>query len=285
MAQEKKNLIIGSMTGYNYSQIRPWVRSIKECGYRGDKIMIVFEAEQETLDRLVEEDFKIILCGEKKGNSYVYISRLVIHLERFFHIYLYLSEFWQEYKYVITTDVKDLVFQLDPIDYLEKNLGDKKLVVGSESLRYEDEPWGSQNLLETYGQFFHDQFKNNTIYCAGAFGGTSEYMKDICMNIFLNGINRNVPNPDQAVLNVMLHTQPYKDVTLFCSQADGWACHAGTTADPSKIESFRPYLLEEEPNFSAEDGKVYTAKGDLFTVVHQYDRNPTWKKAIEARYG
>lgn len=283
MAQ--KNLIIGAMTGYNFTQIKPWVRSINNCGFKGDKIMIVFEAVQDTIDMLVEEDFKVILCGEKKANVYTYMSRLTVHLERFLHIYLYLSEYWKDYKYVVTTDVKDLVFQLDPIAYLEKNLGNKKLVVGSESIRYQDEPWGNQNLLETYGQFFHDRFKGNPIYNVGAFAGTSEYIKDICMNIFLNGINRNIVVCDQAVFNVMLNTQPYKDATLFCSQADGWACHAGTTADPARIESFKPSLLEGEPRFSVEDGKVYTAGGDLFTIVHQYDRVPEWKKPIEARYG
>ncbi|MBA3239078.1 MAG: hypothetical protein H0T62_12120 [Parachlamydiaceae bacterium] len=245
--------------------------------------MIVFEAMQDTIDKLIEEDFKVIICGEKEGNAYTYMSNLTVHLERFFHIYLYLSEHWREYKYVVTTDVKDLVFQLDPISFLEQNLGEKKLIVGAESILYRDEPWGNQNLLETYGKFFHDRFKDNPIYNVGAIGGTSEYIKDICMNIFMNGVNRKIAVCDQSVFNVMIHTQPYKDTTLFCAQADGWACHAGTTADPKMVEKFRPYLLEGEPVFSVEDQKVYTENGNLFTIVHQYDRVPEWKKAFEAQ--
>jgi hypothetical protein len=40
---------------------------------------------------------------------------------------------------------------------------------------------------------------------------------------------------------------------------DGWAAQLGTTADPSKIDSFRPSLLEAEPKMV--NGKVTTSTG------------------------
>jgi hypothetical protein len=64
---------------------------------------------------------------------------------------------------------------------------------------------------------------------------------------------------------------------------DGWAAQLGTTADPSKIEQFRPFLLEAEPKMV--EGKVTTSTGKEFTIVHQYDRVPEWRKVIEAKYG
>jgi hypothetical protein len=63
---------------------------------------------------------------------------------------------------------------------------------------------------------------------------------------------------------------------------DGWACQLGTTADPSKIDSFRPFLLEPSPKL--ESDKVVTSEGIEYTIVHQYDRVPEWKKVIEAKY-
>ena len=107
-------------------------------------------------------------------------------------------------------------------------------------------------------------------------GGKAEYIKDLVFQIFFNGINRPIPIVDQAVYNVLLQTQPYKGVTFFANQLHGWACQAGTTVDPSKIEGFRPNLTEAEPVWK--DGKVYTADGNLFSIVHQYDRVPEWKK-------
>jgi hypothetical protein len=32
------------------------------------------------------------------------------------------------------------------------------------------------------------------------------------------------------------------------------------------------------------DGEVATSSGNVFTIVHQYDRVPEWKKVIEEKY-
>ena len=47
------------------------------------------------------------------------------------------------------------------------------LVFASESMLYKDEPWGNQNLLDTYG-YIHEIFKENEIYNVGVLGGTGE---------------------------------------------------------------------------------------------------------------
>ena len=147
---------------------------------------------------------------------------------------------------------------------------------------YKDESWGNENLMQAYGPYVHNLFKNNKIYNVGTIGGTSEYVKDLVFNIFTNATNRPIPIVDLAVYNVLLQTQPYKNVTLFADQRDGWACQAGTTVDPSKIQSFRPFLTEKEPIF--EDGLVKTSERVPFSIVHQYDRVPEWKKFIHEKY-
>lgn len=280
----EKSLIIGAITNYDFEKVAPWVKSINETGFVGDKIMIVFNATLETVEKLVQHDFKVVVVGQedKENKRFVHQSHLAIHVERFFHIYNILKDNWEFYDYVITTDVKDIIFQSNPVDWLKENLNGKKLVAGSEAIQYMHEPWGNQNLLETYGQYFHNQFKDCEIYNVGTLGGESEYMKDLCLNIFLSAINRPIPIVDQAVFNVLIQTLPFRDVIHFARQRDAWACQAGTTVDPSKIESFRPHLLEEEPDFI--DGYVYTSTGKKFCIVHQYDRVPAWKKIIEARY-
>jgi hypothetical protein len=81
----------------------------------------------------------------------------------------------------------------------------------------------------------------------------------------------------------MISQHPYTDTSKYMKSEDGWACQLGTTGDPSKIEQFKPYLLEKTPIF--EDGKVWTSHGHEFTIVHQYDRVPGWRKVIEKTYG
>lgn len=272
-----KDLIIGGFTNYEYSQLKPWVESIEESGFEGDKVLIVGSTTRQTLDKLVEKNFSLVLMPEINAP---------IHVSRFLLIYDFLKKNHENYRYVITTDVKDVYFQLNPTHMLneifEKN-PNHKVLVGSESLKYKDESWGNQNLLETYGPYIHEEFKEKEIFNVGVIGGYASYVKDLVLQIFINAINRPIPIVDQAVFNFMMHTHPWSDITFKAKQQDGWACHAGTTADPSKINSFRPNLLESEPLFI--NGEVLTHSKKLFTIVHQYDRIPEWKKFVEEKYG
>lgn len=270
----EKSLIIGAATGYNYNQLKPWIESINECGFDGDKILVLGEASKETRDKIIEQGFTIV--DMLRTNA-------PIHVARFLTLYDYLKDHWQEYEYVITTDVKDVYFQTNPVDWLDANLDWETLVAGSESIRYKDESWGDQNLMETYGPYVYELFKDNVIYNVGTIGGLAENVKDLMFNIYINAINRPIQIVDQAVFNVLIQTEPYKSTTFFADQKHGWACQAGTTVDPSKIERFRPFLTEDEPIF--EDGIVKTNFGEPFCIVHQYDRVPEWKKFVEKKYG
>ena len=272
-----KNLIIGGFTNYNYNQLKPWVESICEVMPDAHRVMCVGNASLETRAILANRGFE--LFDMPKAN-------IPVHVLRFFSIYEYLRTNWKKFNLVVTTDVKDVYFQTDPFKWLDyHNIGVKdmhQIVAGSESMLYKDEPWGNDNLMQCYGEHIHNIFKNNEIYNVGTLGGSAEYIKDLVFNIFSNATNRPIPIVDQAVYNVLIQTQPYKDITLFTPQSAGWAVQAGTTVDPSKIDMFRPFLTESEPIF--EDGVVKTSKGKPFCIVHQYDRVPEWKKFVMNKY-
>lgn len=269
----KRSLIIGAATGYNYNQLKPWIESINECGFEGDKVLVLGQASEETRQKILEQGFKIVD---------MLVVDAPIHVARFLTLYHYLKDTWQDYEYVITTDVKDVYFQTNPVNWLRDCSPSYKLVAGSESIRYKDESWGNQNLFETYGTYVYELFKDNIIYNVGTIGGISENVKDLMFNIYTNAVNRPIPIVDQAVFNVLIQTEPYKSTTFFADQKYGWACQAGTTVDPSKIVGFRPFLTEDEPTF--ENGVVMTSLGEPFVIVHQYDRVPEWKKFVEQKY-
>lgn len=272
-----KNLIIGAFSGYNYNQLKPWVESIESCGFVGDKVMIVGDASDDTCQHLIHHGFELIAMPKINAP---------IHVARFWSIYDYLHRN-PKYDIVVTTDVKDVYFQRDPCKWISDSfyMGDKALVAGSESIRYQDEPWGNENLLQTYGHDVYNRSKSNIIYNVGTFGGECEYVKDMCFNIFTNAINRPIPIVDQAVYNVLLNTQPYKDKVLFTNQEDGWAVQLGTTGDPSKINQFRPFLTEPEPIFNYHTKTITTTNGIPHCIVHQYDRVPVWKSLMMNKFG
>lgn len=265
MAQ--KNLIIGGFTNYQINQLKPWVISAKEVAGDNDVVLVYGNTTEETLDWLVEQGVIVIPMLQAQN--------IPIHVLRFLSIHNYLVNHWQHYDYVVTTDVKDVYFQADPF----KDIVGHKLIIASEGLFYKDEPWGNQNLHQAYGQYVYQEFKNSEIFNVGTFGGQSEYVKDMVFHIFTNGVNRPIPIVDQAVFNVLINTQPFKDIVY---KTNNWAAELGTIMDPSKIEQFRPKLLINEPFF--EDGLVKDYTDKVFPIVHQYDRVPELKKFIQDKY-
>lgn len=283
------DLIIGCYTNYNWNQIKHWVNSIEKSGFQGDKAMVVFNSDFATVQELLNRKFSIYAFNRDDATqSFTYPGTFNIVVHRFYHLWQYLSNLPsnKKYKNVITTDVKDVVFQSDPSKWLEKNLGSKKILVSSESLKYNDEPWGYNNMAQSFPTM-HQYMLDKTIYNCGVLAGDVNVMKDLFLNIYLTSLGAplQVPGgggPDQAALNILLNMEPYKKLTKFVGSEEGWACQAGTTVDPSKIAAFRPKLLEPEPAWDGE--YATTSKGKRFAVLHQWDRVPDWKRVVEERY-
>ena len=222
-----------------------------------------------------------IFGRDEEKKTVFYESPHYVQIERFYIIYKYLLQS-SPYDYVLVTDVRDIVFQSDPVEWLRENLGDKMLVAGGESIRYCDEPWNQKNMIETYGPNIYDLFKECEVYNVGTLGGTGKAIKDLALNIYTASINRQIPIVDQSTFNVLIQSAPYKDIVKFARLSDGWACQAGATADPDKIDQFRAHLIDREPVF--DKGVVKTADGRVFPIVHQYDRVPAWKKFFLEKY-
>jgi len=276
-----KDLIVGCATNYDWSKLKYWVNSINRSGFGGDKVLILMNCDKDTVKKISDSGFSIIAFNQDTDGNLTYESSMMVHVERFFHIYQLLKD--NLYRYVITTDVKDVVFQQNPSIWLEDNFTDSDdLIFSSESMKYKDEPWGNQNLMETFGPQIYEDFKNNTIFNVGVLAGRGYAMRDLMMNIFASCMHRPIKICDQSTFNFLISQHPYLKTSKYTKSEDGWACQLGTTADPSKIDQFRPFLLEPSPKL--EGDKVLTSEGIEYTIVHQYDRVPEWKKVIEAKY-
>jgi hypothetical protein len=283
------DIIVGCYTNYDWNQIKFWANSIDKSGFQGDKAMIVYDSDFNTVQKLIDMKFNIFAFGrDDAAQRFTYPGNFSIVVQRFYHLWQYLSVISQDRQYdrVITTDVKDVIFQDNPSKWLDHNLVEEKILVSSESLRYRDEAWGNNNMARSF-PMIHNWILDKTIYNCGVLAGETNTMKDLFLNIFLTslGAPQQVPGgggPDQAALNILLNLEPYKSITKFATSEEGWACQAGTTADPLKIDTFRPHLLEPEPAWDGEH--VTTSTGAIFPIVHQWDRIPSWKSKIEQKY-
>jgi hypothetical protein len=136
----------------------------------------------------------------------------------------------------------------------------------------------------------YDMHKDNIIVNCGVLAGRFETFLGLCKSIYLvaRGTMQHVPGgggPDQAALNLLLDTPVYDYITQITTPNDPWAAQLGTTMDPRKIESYKPFLKHTQPIFDQHLGSsVVTPNGQPYAIVHQWDRVPEIKAAFERLY-
>lgn len=271
-----KDLIIGAFKNYTFNTIKPWVYSINECGFTGDKVIISIGSSKETNSKLADAGFTVIDAPSQ--------TRMGFHMERFIHIYNFLKEQGNNYRYVITTDVRDVIFQKNPIKWIENNIyRNKKIIAISESILIKNEHWNRENIIKAFGEYFYKDIENQEVYNVGTLAGESEYIRDLCGMLYQLSANRPDWVADQAAYNVLLNWHPYKKNTLFVGLSDAWACNLHITNKPVEKEHFAPFILERKPFF--EDGLVKDGKTkEPFYIVHQYDRDPELASFYKKKY-
>lgn len=283
------DVVVGCISGLSFEQIAPWVCSLDACGFRGRRVVIHYRVDSQTIAELKRRGYETYdaSCLHSAGNRILKKNSEHddISVNRFYYIWYFLSQVavTPDARYLMAIDVRDVVFQKNPSLWLEQNLGQKRLVVGCESLHYENEPWGAHNFQECYGPYIWKAYRRNLIYNCGTIAGEFRTMIDLCLQVYLLSPGGRVLYADQQALNLLLGSAVYREITCFASSEDGWACQAGTIADPQRLEKNRHHLICPAPSFDGEF--VRTAAGEVFTLVHQYDRVPEWDMPLKKKYG
>ena len=295
-----KDLIIGGASNYDWDQLKYWVNSIKKTGFEGDIVLAATNMSGETVKKLVEHDVKVFAYGKRTEDGGIAKTENNIppHVERFLFIWDYLRKNQGVYRFVVVTDTRDVIFQQDPSEYLESHLFRQSIVCASEGLAYKDEPWGSKNLLDTFGPMIYDELKDNLIYNVGTIAGFCEEVRDLLLQIFFQSVNRPIPIVDQAVFNFLINLHPLQGEVLFTNNNSGWAVQLGTTKsaieagagdigmivrqDPSKMDEYIKVYQDIQPVI---DNDLVTTGHVPFTIVHQWDRVPAIKELVMKKYG
>jgi hypothetical protein len=264
------------------------VNSLDRCGFRGHKVVLCYNIAKEVGDELTSRGYTVLAFGEDAQGNYIYKNGqpFSIVVERFFHLWAMLKDLkGLKHRYLIHTDVKDVIFQRNPSEWLEQNCGRYEIVAASESLKYEDEDWGRQNLADSFGPVIYEYHKNNLIVNAGTLSGKFDYMVDFFLEVYMVSVGGKTHNPDQAAVNVLLAQRSHDLNLKLATPADAWAAQLGTTNDPRKTH-YIPKLInpEDGQTYINDDGLVCNFANEPFYLVHQYDRIPEWKAVIERKY-
>lgn len=283
------DVVVGCISRYQFRSIAAWANSLESCGFRGRRVVIHLDVDARTVSELERRGYETynasILHSVPNSALKKPVDPSEISVNRFYYIWHFLSR-WKAGlrppRYLIATDVRDVIFQRNPSIWLEQNLDEKRFVVGCESIRFEDEPWGAKTFQDSYGPDIWRAHQRNLIYNAGIIAGQFHNMIDLCLQIYLMSPGHRVHYSDQMALNVLLASRLYNEVTYFASLDESWACHVGSLANPDVLKKADANLPYPRPVF---DGSVVrTIHGDVFTFVHQYDRVAEWANQLANRY-
>lgn len=272
---ERRDIIIGSIANYRTDHIKNWVTSIEASGFTGEKRAICYNLSEEVIEFLENNGFHCHKCQLKESHIFV---------QRFFDQWNILNQLdSSNYRYVIATDTRDVIFQTNPSTWLEQNMEDKRILVSSECIRFADEDWGSKTLKACFGHLY-GVFSKNIVYNAGTIAGEFKAMRDFFLNIYQFSVSANAQESDQPTLNILVNLEHIKPVVKFAEQRDGWCAQLGSSMDPKTIDKYKSKLLEPPPYINP-DGIVLNMDGTPFTLVHQYDRITELSDIIDKRYG
>jgi len=262
-------IIFGCITKYSPNDIRPYVESIEKSRFNGKKVMLVYDVPQETIDYL--KSFGWELYG---GELHEHII-----VQRFIDAYKLLESFLDET--IIWTDVKDVIFQTDPTKWIQDNMK-KEILSFSECITFKDDDWATVNAGTSF-PIEWEWLKEKTSYCAGTIVGKGYALKDLFLEIY--HWSKTTSNPgqlgDQAAYNILINLNHFKENVQFVSQEEGFVTQLGTVL--IKKEQFKDKLLEPTPLISS-DYTITNQNGDIFPIVHQYDRDYTLKQKLMDKY-
>jgi hypothetical protein len=272
----EKDLIIGAFTNYtDYDVLKPWVQSIKDTGFQGDIVLIAIDSNDSLVETLKAAGVKVVRASNPE--------KMMVHMLRFLTIYDYLKNNKNKYRYVVSTDVRDVIFQSNPVDFLKSKFYNVALVAASEAIKIKSEKWNRDNIIKNFGSYFYNDVSDNEVLNVGIIAGISEIVKDLCFSLFQMSLNRPDWVADQAAYNMLMSYEPWKSKCKILKLKDAWAINAHVTNKPDQMEEFGPHLLEERP-YMNEDGKIVNSEGKAFVIVHQYDRVPDWMNFVCKKY-
>ena len=258
------DIVIGGVSAYGYEQIRVWARSLVASGFTGRKVLLAFHLEPDVI-RQLEADGIEVLSAQAAGPA-----RVNVYMQRLWDIGLLLGQ--QPYRYALTTDVRDVAFQADPIAWFEAHLGDHDLVVSDEGVPFADQAWSRTNLTEAFGPGALDLLRHDPIINVGVFGGRAEAVRAALVETYLLALMAadRAKVADQAAFNLLLKWGCFPRVRR-TDDRDAFAAQLHV-----KLERGQPPMLR--------GGLVCNAAGAPYAIVHQYDRSPELKTLFEERY-
>ena len=263
-----KNLVIGTAIGYDIDAIKNFVISFREHNTEADLVIL---AELGGIQRLesffLQFDVKPLLF-ETLGYFSLFTSRSVAFNSRFIRNFEFLFVSPQ-YKHVLMSDTRDVVFQANPFlnlpdDFLYFFTEDTNVSLGQNKFNAE---W----ILNDYGMDTLESLKDYPIICNGTVLGSRNlilnYLRLLLSEMIRLSHNRNEKTliVDQAITNYIAHTYTQEQLPRTLKFNGDIVGTLGVSFSEAVENNPRDEVIFDL-------GKVYV-NGKYPAIIHQYDRN------------
>lgn len=280
------DLIIGAADNYTWQQVKPWAKSIRQTGFDGEVVLIVYRVPNELIEQCEANGVIVVEATSDDFIQPINHNKMGLatqaHQLRNFHMWQFLRTEETDYRYVIVTDTRDIYFQTNPSQWLDRMFDEEyDIMLPSEAILFEKEDWNAKMVKDAFGPYLWEYVLRDKPACnSGTFVGKRKAMQEMLLTMYLVAKNIGMSGIDQGTLNVLGHTA-FRDRTYVCGMNLGWACQCGTVLDPTKA-----YLWERlyEPQPKIIDHVVLNSMNNPFVIVHQWDRVPELRQLVEARY-
>ena len=271
----KKCLIMGSIQGYDYKKVSFWINSLNRCGFKGDKILIGIDINEELENQIIKSGVHCYKVKSSKNQNRF--------AERFKHFSDFLKIFKENYEYVILTDVKDLIFQKNPEEWIKNNIKNYDLIASSESIKFKNENWNKYNMFAALGDEIGKSLENHEVFNVGILAGKSEFILKISEYLYINRLERLETGADQPFFNYIIHNNILNQKILPANQDNGWSLNCGVAACDRTEKEFKKHLLHNIPHIDS-NNIIRNFKNEEICIIHQYDRNSLWKDNLFKKY-
>ncbi|MFN3193061.1 MAG: hypothetical protein ACE361_21300 [Aureliella sp.] len=273
-ANESQDLLIGVANHQTWSDFCGWFRSARKSGFIGKVVLILYEDTPEsTIRRCISEGIEVVRL--KLSGS--------VNQQRWNDISVYLRE-QSKVERVITTDVRDVVFQTSIHEMLDATLVESELSLFCEGWTYEHSEFNRNEMQQSFPLSYSGMAEHEVI-CCGVVVGSKAAMVQLADDIGERCAKAKTQIGDQATVNILIRERISRgeQIALFGTE-DPYCCHFGVTA-PENMKNFQEHGMRPAPLFSRAGGLATTPDGEAYCVFHQYTKVPSIRRQVLRKVG
>lgn len=195
------DLIMGHWSNLPFAELEPFLASLRHTGFAGEVCIFVSDVMPETVRQLQQHRVRVERPGQSAQPHMTHLS------SRFFTYLDFLARHGGNYRYVMLTDLRDVVFQADPF----AGPLPAGIVFAQERCRIGDCPVNRAWVAQGYGDAVAENMRDCLISCAGTTFGTIGGMLRYLTAMTSELTSRPVAiegGIDQGVHNYIVHMRP-----------------------------------------------------------------------------